>query len=277
MIRTLFNGAAHLTVTGYLTVSFFKEAVLDPTNQLMDKAEKVSNLGVVASNFCLSTMNLLLASNKAAPQFLSSDIKQKPAPMHDSAEPNLFLTGDDIAEMISSLLAPQPFDSSSATEAAASPVTCTTPCFSSPIQKPKPSPTPSFQTTSDDVFFPDPTWSWIRNPPPLNSCNSLLLSFDLRGPAGESSTPASSTVPYDPVLYSHVVEGQSRTCLRTEVFDIRGPLRLNTDDASSTLRPPSLSPTTGSSTTHEVEGHRRGPAHTSTLGPSCFFRYVEVT
>ncbi|KAG0691938.1 hypothetical protein DFH29DRAFT_616664 [Suillus ampliporus] len=136
---SVFNGAAHATITGYLIVSYFKEAVLDPTRQLMYETKKVSDLSVVAPHFCLSTLILIFASNKAARDFLSDDIKQQPAPLHDSAQPNLPFTGD----ITSNIPAPLAFSPSSTIAIEAfddSPIACSTPrtlLLTSPTQKPK--------------------------------------------------------------------------------------------------------------------------------------------
>ncbi|KAG0709246.1 hypothetical protein DFH29DRAFT_221315 [Suillus ampliporus] len=159
MISTLFNGAAYLTVTGYLAVSFYKEAVIDPAYQLMYKAEKVS-IGAIASNFCISNIILALASDKAARKFLK-DINEKPAALKDdSAEPNPSLTGDNVVDTSSPFPSQPPSSSPSsshiiATEATtrgASPATCPAPYHTlpSPIEKRK-----RFSIDSDDTLVPD--------------------------------------------------------------------------------------------------------------------------
>ncbi|KAG1746665.1 uncharacterized protein EDB91DRAFT_107458 [Suillus paluster] len=103
MITTALNGAARITIGGYLAASYFKETVFDPTYKLIYKTEKVS-FSVVAFNVCLETAILILASDKAARTIISGGIKwQKPAPMHDSAEPNPPLTGDNVADIPASL------------------------------------------------------------------------------------------------------------------------------------------------------------------------------
>ncbi|KAG0700537.1 hypothetical protein DFH29DRAFT_1070107 [Suillus ampliporus] len=136
---SVFNGAARATITGYLIISYFKEAVLDSTRQLMYEMKKVSDLGVVAPHFCLSTLILIFASNKAAQDFLSDDIKQQPTPLHDSAQPNLPFTGN----ITSNIPAPLAFSPSSTIAIEAfddSPTACSTPrtlLLTSPTQKPK--------------------------------------------------------------------------------------------------------------------------------------------
>ncbi|KAG0702510.1 hypothetical protein DFH29DRAFT_1069113 [Suillus ampliporus] len=149
---SVFNGAAHATITGYLIVSYFKEAVLDPTRQLMYKTKKISDLGVVAPHFCLSTLILIFASNKAARDFLDDDIKQQPAPLHDSAQPNLPFTGD----ITSNIPAPLAFSPSNTIAIEAfddSPTACSTPrtlLLISPTQKPK-----RFSIDSDATLVTD--------------------------------------------------------------------------------------------------------------------------
>ncbi|KAG1746685.1 uncharacterized protein EDB91DRAFT_1118341, partial [Suillus paluster] len=91
MISTVFNGAAHLTIIGYLSVAHCKEVVLDSTVQLIRDAENVSDLGGIALNFCISPAILILASNKAARIFLSG-INKEPAPKH--AQPSPPFAGD---------------------------------------------------------------------------------------------------------------------------------------------------------------------------------------
>ncbi|KAG0709213.1 hypothetical protein DFH29DRAFT_870220 [Suillus ampliporus] len=135
MISTIaFNSAAHVTVAGYLFASFFKEAVLDHTSQAMHEAEKVT-IRLVLSDLGLSTVILLLASNNVARRFLNDDIKQKPSPMHDSADPTPPFTGD----VLNVPNIPSPLAScTTATEA--SPITSSTSDILSlhlPIQKPK--------------------------------------------------------------------------------------------------------------------------------------------
>ncbi|KAG0709273.1 hypothetical protein DFH29DRAFT_1065197 [Suillus ampliporus] len=135
MISTIaFNGAAHVTVTGYLMASFFKEAVLDHTSQVIREAEKVT-AGLVVSDFLLSTTILFLAANQAARLFLRDGINQKPAPMHDSANRNSPFNGDNIpappASSPSSTTATEVFGDS--------PIAISTPhtlSLASPIQKP---------------------------------------------------------------------------------------------------------------------------------------------
>ncbi|KAG0691588.1 hypothetical protein DFH29DRAFT_1085501 [Suillus ampliporus] len=149
---SVFNGAARATITGYLVVSYFKEAVLDPTRQLMYETKKVSDLGVVAPHFCLSTLILIFASNKAARDFLSDDIKQQPAPLHDPAELNLPFTGD-ITPNIPASLAFSPSNTIAIEAFDDSPTACSTPrtlLLTSTIQKPKRFSIDSNATLADD-------------------------------------------------------------------------------------------------------------------------------
>ncbi|KAG0696553.1 hypothetical protein DFH29DRAFT_1025363 [Suillus ampliporus] len=147
-----FNGAARATITGYLIVSYFKEAVIDPTYQLICEAKKVSALGVVPSNFCVSAAILVLASNKAAREFLSDDVKQTPAPTHASAESHPSFTGDNMANTPTSLASP-PSNTIATVDFDDLPVTCYTPrklLPTSPIQNSK-----RFSIDSDATFVDD--------------------------------------------------------------------------------------------------------------------------
>ncbi|KAG0708660.1 hypothetical protein DFH29DRAFT_427066 [Suillus ampliporus] len=93
MISIAVNSVARVTIIGYLSASYFKEVVIDSTYQLI-KTEKAS-LGVAASNFCVSTIILVLASDKAARTFLRDDINKEPAPtQHHFVQPNLSLAAN---------------------------------------------------------------------------------------------------------------------------------------------------------------------------------------
>ncbi|KAG1808608.1 uncharacterized protein BJ212DRAFT_639707 [Suillus subaureus] len=74
--------ASRVAVTGLLTVSCFKRAVVDNTAQVLAKVEKAS-VGLVVYSVCLSTITLVLAADKAAQRILSNEPKHMPAPLKD--------------------------------------------------------------------------------------------------------------------------------------------------------------------------------------------------
>ncbi|KAG0700217.1 hypothetical protein DFH29DRAFT_933266 [Suillus ampliporus] len=129
MISTVFNGAAYLAVTGYLAVSFYKEAVVGPTYQLVYEAD----LGAIALNFCISTVILQGHQREARSERRS----------------NLSLTGDNSSSHSSS----SRVIATEVTTYGASPVTCPTHCHNalpSQIQKPK-----CYSIDSDDTLAAD--------------------------------------------------------------------------------------------------------------------------
>ncbi|KAG0705671.1 hypothetical protein DFH29DRAFT_1029819 [Suillus ampliporus] len=65
--------------------SCFEEAVIDPTAQVVSKAEKVS-FGLVALSVCSSTIVLVLASDAAAQDFFSNGAKCIPTPKDDNTD-----------------------------------------------------------------------------------------------------------------------------------------------------------------------------------------------
>ncbi|KAG2145192.1 hypothetical protein DEU56DRAFT_789327 [Suillus clintonianus] len=74
----VFHGTARVTITGLLTVSFFKKAAVDHAAQVIHSAEKVTivTIGLAAADLCLSTAILLLASDRTARKLLSGDFNQ---------------------------------------------------------------------------------------------------------------------------------------------------------------------------------------------------------
>ncbi|KAG2348513.1 hypothetical protein BDR05DRAFT_995888 [Suillus weaverae] len=94
--------AARIALQGYLTAAFFKEIVIDRTVQVVSRSEKVS-VSLVTSTVCSSTAVLLLATAKAARQFLSDDFQRVPAhkDVDNSAEPNVRFAGGKVADAIS--------------------------------------------------------------------------------------------------------------------------------------------------------------------------------
>ncbi|KAG1879347.1 hypothetical protein C8R48DRAFT_758681 [Suillus tomentosus] len=98
---TTLTRTARVALRGYLTAAFFKEIVIDRTIQVISRSEKVS-IGLVTSTVCSSTAVLLLATAKAARQFLSDDFQCVPAhkDVDNTAEPNAPFAGDKIADAI---------------------------------------------------------------------------------------------------------------------------------------------------------------------------------
>ncbi|KAG1723871.1 hypothetical protein EDB19DRAFT_339402 [Suillus lakei] len=99
---TTMTRAARVALQGYLTAYFFKEIVIDRTIQVVSKSEKVS-ISLVTSTVCSSTAVLLLATAKAARQFLSDDFQRVPAPkdVDDTAGPNAPFAHENVADVIS--------------------------------------------------------------------------------------------------------------------------------------------------------------------------------
>ncbi|KAG2367428.1 hypothetical protein BDR07DRAFT_1393323 [Suillus spraguei] len=79
---TILNGAARVTVNGFLAVSFFKKTAVDHAAKIVQKAERVTivTIGLAAADLCLSTAILLLASDRTARKLLNGDFNQKYAP-----------------------------------------------------------------------------------------------------------------------------------------------------------------------------------------------------
>jgi hypothetical protein len=79
MISTfnVFHVATHVTITGCLAATFFKQAVVDTTRQTLYDAEDRLSVGAAVSNFCLSTACLVLASHRTAKKLLSGDFTPK--------------------------------------------------------------------------------------------------------------------------------------------------------------------------------------------------------
>ncbi|KAG1730628.1 hypothetical protein EDB19DRAFT_1377854 [Suillus lakei] len=98
---TTMTRAARVVLQGYLTAAFFKEIVVDRTILVVSKSEKVS-VSLVTSTVCSSTAVLLLATAKAARQFLSDDFQRVPAleDVGDTAEPNAPFAGENVTDVI---------------------------------------------------------------------------------------------------------------------------------------------------------------------------------
>ncbi|KAG0705060.1 hypothetical protein DFH29DRAFT_1077890 [Suillus ampliporus] len=113
MISTAVTVTARITVTGYLTVSLFRQTVVDHTAQAPSKAENVSAC-LIAYSVCSSTIMLLLASDAAAQRFLSNDVKHTPALKGDAADTNSPVANDNTTPAtLKSVCLPMPSPSSS--------------------------------------------------------------------------------------------------------------------------------------------------------------------
>ncbi|KAG2061223.1 hypothetical protein BDR06DRAFT_1016375 [Suillus hirtellus] len=98
---TTLTRAARVALQGYLTAAFFKEIVIDRTIKVVSRSEKVS-ISLVTSTVCSSTTVLLLATAKAARQFLSDDFQRVPAHKDvGTTGPNAAFSGDNIVDAIS--------------------------------------------------------------------------------------------------------------------------------------------------------------------------------
>ncbi|KAG1907783.1 uncharacterized protein F5891DRAFT_213684 [Suillus fuscotomentosus] len=105
-LSTAMTITARVAVTGFLSLSCFKRAVVDNTAQVLSKAEKTS-AGLVVYSVCLSTITLVLAADKAAQRILSNDPKHRPATSKDDNDDSLPSIHDTITS-----LAPQPVEPS---------------------------------------------------------------------------------------------------------------------------------------------------------------------
>jgi hypothetical protein len=99
---TTITRAARVILQGYLTAAFFKVIVIDRTILVVSRSEKVS-VRLVTFTVCTSTAVLLLATTKAAQQFLSDDVHRVPVPkdVDETAEPNARFTGGKVTDTIS--------------------------------------------------------------------------------------------------------------------------------------------------------------------------------
>jgi hypothetical protein len=99
---TTITRAARVILQGYLTAAFFKVIVIDRTILVVSRSEKVS-VRLVTFTVCSSTAVLLLATTKAAQQFLSDDVHHVlvPKDVDDTAEPNARFVGGKVADTIS--------------------------------------------------------------------------------------------------------------------------------------------------------------------------------
>ncbi|KAG1858387.1 hypothetical protein DFJ58DRAFT_306047 [Suillus subalutaceus] len=99
---TTLTRAARVAFQGYLTAAFFKTIVVDRTIEVVSRSEKVS-IRLVTSTVCSSTAVLLIATTKAAQQFLSDDLQRVPAhkDIDGAAEPNARFAGGRVADAIS--------------------------------------------------------------------------------------------------------------------------------------------------------------------------------
>ncbi|KAG2041516.1 hypothetical protein BDR03DRAFT_725133 [Suillus americanus] len=99
---TTLTRAARVAFQGYLTAAFFKKIVVDRTIEVVSRSEKVS-ISLVTSTVCSSTAVLLIATTKAAQQFLSDDFQRVPVhkDIDDAAESNAPFAGGRVADAIS--------------------------------------------------------------------------------------------------------------------------------------------------------------------------------
>ncbi|KAG2126541.1 hypothetical protein DEU56DRAFT_541327 [Suillus clintonianus] len=97
---TTMTRAARVVMQGYLTASFFKEIVIDRTIQVLSESEEVS-VSLVTFTVCSSTAVLLLASAKAARQFLSDDFQRVPALKDHTAGLDASFAGGNTLDAIS--------------------------------------------------------------------------------------------------------------------------------------------------------------------------------
>ncbi|KAG1741138.1 hypothetical protein EDB19DRAFT_1706552 [Suillus lakei] len=74
---TVLHGTAHITITGCLAACFFKKAVFDTTHQELYDADNRLSVGAAASQFCLSTVILVLASHRTARKLLNGEFATK--------------------------------------------------------------------------------------------------------------------------------------------------------------------------------------------------------
>ncbi|KAG1858407.1 hypothetical protein DFJ58DRAFT_726661 [Suillus subalutaceus] len=99
---TTLTRAARVAFQGYLTAAFFKIIVVDRTIEVVSRSEKVS-IRLVTSTVCSSTAVLLIATTKAAQQFLNDDLQRVPAhkDVDDAVGPNACFAGGRVADAIS--------------------------------------------------------------------------------------------------------------------------------------------------------------------------------
>ncbi|KAG0697038.1 hypothetical protein DFH29DRAFT_1004063 [Suillus ampliporus] len=171
MISITLHLASRIAITGFLSVSFFRETVVRPTVQVLSEPKKVS-AGLVVSTFGMSTIILLLAANEAAQRFLSdttnvpftggdkatdsptAQSRRPPAdlPVADKREPSEEPMVDDPCPTESPALAPAPAPASPSLQ-----------IFFSP-----------FQPSSSSVFESTPFIN-IDLPPFTFNCNRLSI------------------------------------------------------------------------------------------------------
>ncbi|KAG1876538.1 hypothetical protein DFJ58DRAFT_909793 [Suillus subalutaceus] len=87
MISTsnVFHGVAHVTITGCLAATFFKQTVFDTTRQELYSAGDRLSVGAAVANFCLKTACLVLASHRTTKKILNGDFT-----LDDNPPPDIY-------------------------------------------------------------------------------------------------------------------------------------------------------------------------------------------
>ncbi|KAG2042467.1 hypothetical protein BDR03DRAFT_559954 [Suillus americanus] len=82
MISTsyVFHGVAHVTITGCLAATFFKQTVCDTTRQELHNAGDRLSVGAAVANFYLKTACLVLASHRTTKKILNGDFTSNDNP-----------------------------------------------------------------------------------------------------------------------------------------------------------------------------------------------------
>ncbi|KAG1804499.1 uncharacterized protein BJ212DRAFT_1393448 [Suillus subaureus] len=77
------HGVAHVTITGCLAATFFKQTVFDATRQELYNAGDRPSVGAAVTKFCLKTACLVIASHRTTKKILGGDftLKDNPPPL----------------------------------------------------------------------------------------------------------------------------------------------------------------------------------------------------
>ncbi|KAG1881223.1 hypothetical protein F4604DRAFT_470183 [Suillus subluteus] len=134
-LSTAMTITSRVAVTGFLTVSCFKRAVVDNTAQVLSKAEKAS-AGLAVYSVCLSTITLVLAADKAAQRILSNEPKHLPALPKDADadsdppsanDPTTTVTPQPVEPHLQPFPSPSPLRLIESTETVSAPISTCTP------------------------------------------------------------------------------------------------------------------------------------------------------
>ncbi|KAG1881260.1 hypothetical protein F4604DRAFT_470959 [Suillus subluteus] len=145
-LSTVMTVTSRVAVTGFLTVSCFKRAVVDNTAQVLSKAEKAS-AGLAVYSVCLSTITLVLAADKAAQRILSNEPKHLPALPKDADadsdppsanDPTTTVTPQPVEPHLQPFPSPFPLRLIESTETISAPISTCTPDDNTTIATPKP-------------------------------------------------------------------------------------------------------------------------------------------